>query len=135
VKLSPAIGWVVVRKELPTETTAGGIIKPSSALDREVGMQAGEECVCTVHAIPDTGAVGAYDDDSHVQIYPEEGSKVVVALRQDNLVPYWDDEFKPGHVTRRGQRVEMAQLYFVKLNAIVGVVETSDEEGDTEVNG
>lgn len=130
-KLEPAMGWVVLRKELPAETTSGGIIKPQSALDREAGAQAGEEATMTVHAIPTDGAIGSYDDNTNVEIYPEVGSTVVVMLRHDNLVPYWDDFFKPGMVTRRGQREPMAQLYFVKLNAIVGVVETS--EGEVEV--
>jgi co-chaperonin GroES (HSP10) len=138
-KLEPSLGWVVVRRELPSETTPGGIVKPASALEREVGMQAGEEPTCTVVAVPggdrdgdmfEMGIVGVHGSGGHDinHVYPSVGDRVVVLAEHGKFVPYFDEENKPAYVTVRNRREPMCSLYFVRLEAIVGVVSSDEEE-------
>lgn len=126
----PAEGWLLVRRELASEVTPGGLIKPPSALESEMGLDGHQLPVATVVANPGSGyVVGVYPEAAAAITYPEVGDKVVLYLKGGDFVAYWDENNPP---VRSGRRMD-APLYFVQLSSVCGVLAqnaaTSGDEG------
>ena len=77
----PAIGWVAVKREEISERTAGGVIKPPSAIEAEKAAEGQEAPTFLVIAVPNAdNAVGVEHLDVGVR-YPAVGAHVVVGNR------------------------------------------------------
>jgi co-chaperonin GroES (HSP10) len=106
--LMPAIGWIVVEQQEVSEVTAGGIIKPATAVDREREISEDDRPKSmTVVAVPEEAdSCGALTDE--VVRYPEIGAQVMVMV-------------KPGTALKYGKRQAI-----VRIDAVVCEVRTFD---------
>ena len=106
-KITPAAGWILAKKNIPAEKTAGGIILPQSARDRETGIQSSETPDCVVLEVGE-GVTNC-----------KPGDTVIIQAMADTIVGVvYEDTYTSTLV--RGKAV--ANFYLVDSKAIVGTV-------------
>lgn len=100
----PAAGWIFVQAEQIAETSAGGIVKPQSAIDKERAL--GAESAPSFRVLATGAESFGPDACNYDYAYPAVGSKVFVLNLPMSIVTI---SVKEG-------------LIFVKMDAVVGTV-------------